>query len=35
MSTINKMTTINRRDNTTSSTDAATEISLLEPIDSL
>ena len=35
MSTINKMTTINRRDNTTSSTDAATEISLLEPIDAL
>ena len=35
MSTINKMTTINRRDNTTSSTDPATEISLLEPIDAL
>lgn len=35
MSTINKMTTINRRDNTTSFTDASTEISLLEPIDSL
>lgn len=35
MSTINKMATINRRDNTTSFTDASTEISLLEPIDSL
>ena len=29
------MATINRRDNTTSFTDALTEISLLEPIDAL